>query len=54
MVADLLIGGLIFGYAGWTIYRFVQKSNEGKCAGCSRSKRCKRVAKTSGCEEERL
>ncbi|MDQ0417382.1 flagellar biogenesis protein FliO [Croceifilum oryzae] len=43
MIANLLIGILIFGYAGWTIMRFVRKSKQGKCAVCSLNKRCNSV-----------
>jgi hypothetical protein len=35
----LLIVG-IFGYASWTMIRYVQKSKKGKCATCSLQKSC--------------
>lgn len=42
MIINVLIGGLIFGYAGWTLLRFIRKSSkEGKCAGCSIKNSCK-------------
>ncbi|MBP1932107.1 FeoB-associated Cys-rich membrane protein [Ammoniphilus resinae] len=41
MLINILLGVLIFGYAGWTLYRFVRKSKEGKCAGCSIKNSCK-------------
>ncbi|TCP70643.1 FeoB-associated Cys-rich membrane protein [Baia soyae] len=47
MIANLLIGILIFGYAGWTIMRFVRKSKQGKCATCSLNKRCSSVCNDS-------
>ncbi len=28
MIANVVIGSVIFGYAGWTIFRFIQKVNE--------------------------
>lgn len=40
MLVSILLGVLIFGYAGWTLYRFIQKSKKGKCATCSISKQC--------------
>jgi hypothetical protein len=43
---DILLGGLIFGYAGWTIYRYAKKSKEGKCANCAVSSTCKMNACT--------
>lgn len=46
MAVNILIGGAIFGYAFWTIRRFVRKSKEGKCSGCGMSERCSQ----SGCQ----
>ncbi|MBT2644810.1 FeoB-associated Cys-rich membrane protein [Bacillus sp. ISL-41] len=40
MIANILIGGAIFGYAGWAFYRFIKKSKEGKCAACSIQSSC--------------
>lgn len=40
MLLNFIIGGLIFFYASWTIYKFVKKSKAGKCASCSEAKRC--------------
>ncbi|XJZ28080.1 FeoB-associated Cys-rich membrane protein [Bacillota bacterium Lsc_1132] len=40
MVASIVIGALIFGYAGWAIVRFIQKSKKGKCAACDVEKTC--------------
>ncbi|WP_079507844.1 FeoB-associated Cys-rich membrane protein [Mesobacillus jeotgali] len=40
MIANILIGGAIFGYAGLAFYRFIQKSKEGKCAACSIQSSC--------------
>ncbi|WP_397539342.1 FeoB-associated Cys-rich membrane protein [Rummeliibacillus pycnus] len=45
MIASFIIGIIIFGYAGWTIYRHVQKSKEGKCGACELKNNCK-----SGCD----
>jgi len=44
VLVNILIGGAIFGYAGWAFYRFIQKSKEGKCAACSIQSSC-----TSNC-----
>ena len=35
MIANVLIGGVIFGYAGWMLVRHIKKSSKGKCASCS-------------------
>lgn len=40
MVVSVILGALIFGYAVFTLYRFVKRSKMGKCAGCSLSKTC--------------
>ena len=40
MLASILIGALIFGYAGWTLFSYVRKTKKGKCAGCSMAKTC--------------
>lgn len=46
MLASILIGVLIFGYAGWTLLSYVKKTKKGKCAGCSMAKTC-----ASACDE---
>ncbi|MGC4377936.1 FeoB-associated Cys-rich membrane protein [Fictibacillus sp. Mic-4] len=46
MVISVVIGVLIFAYAGFTLYRFVKRSKMGKCAGCSLNKSC-----TTACSE---
>lgn len=41
MVASIVIGAAIFGYAGWTLARFIKRSGkEGKCATCELRKSC--------------
>ncbi|RDI47728.1 FeoB-associated Cys-rich membrane protein [Falsibacillus pallidus] len=40
MIASILIGLLIFGYAGFTLYKFIKKSKEGVCGTCSLKKSC--------------
>ncbi len=40
MVANIVIGGLIFGYAGWVLWKYIKKSKEGKCAACAVKKSC--------------
>ncbi|HAS01975.1 FeoB-associated Cys-rich membrane protein [Brevibacillus laterosporus] len=40
MILNIVIGTFIFGYAAWTLWRYVQKSKKGKCAGCSQEKKC--------------
>ncbi|MBU8880054.1 FeoB-associated Cys-rich membrane protein [Bacillus sp. FJAT-29790] len=44
MVVNFIIGGLIFGYASWSLIKFIKKSKQGKCASCSAKKSC-----TSSC-----
>ncbi|MFT8320725.1 MAG: FeoB-associated Cys-rich membrane protein [Bacillus sp. (in: firmicutes)] len=51
MFINVLIGGLIFLYAGFALYRFVQKSKQGKCASCSISKSCEAKSCCSGVNE---
>jgi hypothetical protein len=34
MVVNLIIGGVIFGYAAWALVRFLNRSKQGKCAAC--------------------
>jgi hypothetical protein len=40
VIVSIIIGALIFGYAGWALYRSVQKAKEGKCSGCSSQASC--------------
>ncbi|PLR82092.1 FeoB-associated Cys-rich membrane protein [Bacillus canaveralius] len=40
MIANIVIAGAIFGYAGWALFRFINKSKQGKCASCSIKKSC--------------
>jgi hypothetical protein len=37
---NVIIGVLIFGYAGWMLFRFVRKSKKGTCASCSINASC--------------
>ncbi|WP_054954670.1 FeoB-associated Cys-rich membrane protein [Paenibacillus dakarensis] len=47
MLASIIIGVLIFGYAGWTLFSYIKKTKKGKCAGCSLAKTC-----SSSCSSE--
>jgi radical SAM protein with 4Fe4S-binding SPASM domain len=40
MIANIVIGGVIFGYAGWMLVRHIKKSSKGKCASCSLADNC--------------
>ncbi|HEY2420349.1 MAG TPA: FeoB-associated Cys-rich membrane protein [Neobacillus sp.] len=40
MIASIVIGAAIFGYAGWALVRFINKSKKGKCAACELRKSC--------------
>ncbi|MED1470306.1 MULTISPECIES: FeoB-associated Cys-rich membrane protein [Bacillus] len=44
MIASIVIGAAIFGYASFTVVKFINKSKKGKCAACELRKSC-----TSGC-----
>lgn len=44
MIASIVIGIAIFGYAAWALVRFINKSKKGKCAACELQKSC-----NSGC-----
>lgn len=37
---NYILGTLIFGYAGWTIYKHIKKSKKGKCAACELKEYC--------------
>ena len=39
-MANIIIGLLIFGYAGWALWRFIQKAKKGKCASCDIKEAC--------------
>ncbi|MDU0331519.1 MULTISPECIES: FeoB-associated Cys-rich membrane protein [Paenibacillus] len=39
-MADILILTVIFGYAGFALYRGFKKSKKGACASCSQQKSC--------------
>ncbi|ANC77543.1 FeoB-associated Cys-rich membrane protein [Fictibacillus sp. 7GRE50] len=40
MIFNIVFGALIFGYAGWAVFRHIKKSKQGKCAACSLAKNC--------------
>ncbi|MBB6671396.1 FeoB-associated Cys-rich membrane protein [Cohnella nanjingensis] len=40
MILNIGLGLLIFGYAGWTLVRYIRKTKQGKCAGCALSETC--------------
>lgn len=39
-MADIIIITVIFGYAGYALYRGIKKSKKGACASCSARKSC--------------
>lgn len=43
MALSIILGMLIFGYAGWMLVRFVQTSRKGKCAACALKKSCEQA-----------
>ncbi|MEH7072462.1 FeoB-associated Cys-rich membrane protein [Neobacillus drentensis] len=40
MIANILIGAAIFGYATWALVRFINKSKKGKCGACDLKNSC--------------
>lgn len=40
MIANIIIGAAIFGYATWALGKFITKSKKGKCAACDLEKSC--------------
>ncbi|QQZ08599.1 FeoB-associated Cys-rich membrane protein [Heyndrickxia vini] len=40
MIASIIIGALIFGYAAFTLFKFFKKSKQGACAHCSIKDSC--------------
>lgn len=40
MIINIVLGVAIFGYAGWALFRHINKSKEGKCAACSVKSSC--------------
>jgi hypothetical protein len=40
MVASIIIGVVIFAYAGWSLYKFIKRSKAGKCASCNENEGC--------------
>ncbi|WP_019639369.1 FeoB-associated Cys-rich membrane protein [Paenibacillus fonticola] len=44
---DIIIIAIVFGYAGWAIYKGVKKSKKGACASCSQQKSCSAVCDNS-------
>ncbi|MFC7440908.1 FeoB-associated Cys-rich membrane protein [Laceyella putida] len=47
MVVNLLFGVAIFGYAAYTLIRFVNKSKQGKCATCAMKEGCQTACDSS-------
>jgi radical SAM protein with 4Fe4S-binding SPASM domain len=45
---NITIGALIFGYAGYSLAKFVKKSKKGKCAACSLNTSCAGGCETKG------
>ncbi|PKG25412.1 FeoB-associated Cys-rich membrane protein [Niallia nealsonii] len=42
MIISIILGALIFFYTSYSLFRFIQKSKQGKCASCSISKLCEK------------
>lgn len=46
MIVNIIIGGIIFGYAGFALLKFLKKSKQGKCAACSIKDSCNSTCST--------
>ena len=46
MIVNIIIGGIIFGYAGFALMKFLKKSKQGKCAACSINESCNTTCST--------
>ncbi|MGQ3479995.1 FeoB-associated Cys-rich membrane protein [Paenibacillus sp. TY11] len=44
---NIIILLVILGYSAWVLVRFLRKSRQGACAGCSSSKSCSGCAASS-------
>lgn len=47
-----LIASIIFSYAGYSLYKFIVRSKQGKCAVCESKKGCDKVSSCSIIETE--
>lgn len=45
MIANIVIGVAIFGYAGWSLFRYMKKSKKGQCAACAINEHCESSSK---------
>ncbi|WP_416148727.1 FeoB-associated Cys-rich membrane protein [Salipaludibacillus sp. HK11] len=45
-----IIASLIFAYAGYSLYKFIIRSKQGKCAVCELNKNCQESANCSSFE----
>ncbi|WP_071396051.1 FeoB-associated Cys-rich membrane protein [Bacillus tuaregi] len=40
MIASIIIGAAIFGYAAWALIRHLKHSKQGECSSCSAKSNC--------------
>ncbi|WP_431086905.1 FeoB-associated Cys-rich membrane protein [Paenibacillus sp. 8b26] len=50
---NIIILLVILGYSAWVLVRFLRKSRQGACAGCSSSKSCSGCAGSALDEQHR-
>ncbi|MEK5321640.1 FeoB-associated Cys-rich membrane protein [Paenibacillus sp. FSL L8-0644] len=50
---NIIILLAILGYSAWVLVRFLRKSRQGACAGCSSSKSCPGCATSAVSEDTR-
>lgn len=51
MLINIVLGAGIFGYAGWSLFRFVKKSQKGQCASCAVKKSCQTNCSSTPAQE---
>lgn len=40
IMVNFIIGGFIFGYAFWALWKFINRAKRGKCASCELKETC--------------
>lgn len=54
MLVSIMLSILIFGYAVFTLYRFIKRSKMGKCAGCAMNKSCSTMCSRPPIQDENI
>lgn len=48
---NIILGAAIFGYAIWTITKFIKRSSKGKCAACDLRDACEKCPSESSVQD---